>query len=229
MTQPVSAVSPGQAQVPQMNITPPTAQMPAETDVAELAALVGSRLCHDLVSPLGAIGNGLELLQMTPALENSPEMELISQSVAAARGRITLFRMGFGAAPDGQRVSASELGELISEIQSGGRLRIDLQNDEDLPRRHVKLILLALMCMESALPWGGRVYVCRSGPGWRVVAEADRVKISDGLWAWLGASDQRAVAPAPSEVHFALLAQNARDFGRVLSSEIDAKGAEIRF
>ena len=54
---------------------------------ADLASLVAARLCHDLVSPLGAIGNGVELIEMggQPASGKSPEMALISDSVAAAR------------------------------------------------------------------------------------------------------------------------------------------------
>lgn len=55
---------------------------------ADLAGLVGSRLCHDLVSPLGAIGNGIELLSLSPgmaAVTASPEMALINDALAAAR------------------------------------------------------------------------------------------------------------------------------------------------
>ena len=56
-----------------------------------LAALLGSRLCHDLVSPLGAIGNGLELLEVSgdfPGIAKSGEMMLIAESLEAARARI---------------------------------------------------------------------------------------------------------------------------------------------
>ena len=57
----------------------------------ELAQMVGSRLCHDLISPLGAIGNGVELLEMSPdfpGISDSPELRLIAESVAAARARM---------------------------------------------------------------------------------------------------------------------------------------------
>ena len=63
----------------------------------DLVALVGSRLCHDLISPLGAIGNGVELLTMT-ATTLSPELQLITESVAAANARIKFFRLAFGRA-----------------------------------------------------------------------------------------------------------------------------------
>ena len=60
-------------------------------DPTELAALIGSRICHDLVSPIGAIGNGVELLAMAGAA--GPEVRLIAESVAAANARIRFFRI----------------------------------------------------------------------------------------------------------------------------------------
>ena len=63
----------------------------SDTDLAaRIVSLVGSRLCHDLISPLGAIGNGVELLQMAgdwPGLKESPEMSLIEDALRAARAR----------------------------------------------------------------------------------------------------------------------------------------------
>ena len=60
-----------------------------------LAQLVGSRICHDLISPVGAIGNGLELLAMAGGRTmpgGSAELELISDSVVQANARIRFFR-----------------------------------------------------------------------------------------------------------------------------------------
>ena len=67
----------------------------------ELSQLLGSRLCHDLVSPLGAIGNGVELLEMSPdfpGIAACPELQLIAESVSSARARIQIFRVAFGQA-----------------------------------------------------------------------------------------------------------------------------------
>ena len=76
-------------------------------DSARIAGLVGSRICHDLVSPVGAISNGLELI----ALAGQPgpeEMALISQSCSSATARINLFRMAFGAASADQQIGGAE-------------------------------------------------------------------------------------------------------------------------
>jgi len=61
---------------------------------ANLAALIGSRICHDLISPVGAVGNGLELMQMAGG-KLLPEMALIEESVEAARLRILFFRIAY--------------------------------------------------------------------------------------------------------------------------------------
>ncbi len=74
----------------------------------DIASLIGSRISHDLISPIGAIGNGLELLSMSGA--GGPEVELISDSVANANARIRHFRIAFGLASAEQGTSRSEIG-----------------------------------------------------------------------------------------------------------------------
>ncbi|MFV0385156.1 histidine phosphotransferase family protein [Paracoccus sp. (in: a-proteobacteria)] len=198
---------------------------------AELAALVGSRLCHDLVSPLGAIGNGVELLEMSGGLAGagqSPELRLISESVGAARNRIQVFRMAFGLPSADQRIGRPELLRLVAALSGQGRLAIELDAGGDFARAEIRMLILALMCMDTAMPWGGRVIVLHDAPGWRLVGESDRTRADPSLWSWL---DGRAPCrtPAPGEVQFALLAEAAAESGRSLHWELDDNGAEITF
>ncbi|HRO16323.1 MAG TPA: histidine phosphotransferase family protein, partial [Paracoccus sp. (in: a-proteobacteria)] len=168
-----------------------------------LAALVGSRLCHDLISPLGAIGNGVELLQMSgdwPGIAKSPELQLIVESVQSACARIRVFRLAFGHAAPDQRLAVSELRGLAQAYAAGSRMAIDLPADGDLPRNEARMILLGMMCLDSALPWGGRVLICRSEPGWRLVAEAARTRPNPALWAWLNGPRAGQATPAPAAV-----------------------------
>lgn len=211
-------------------------KLPAQIAPEHLAALVSSRLCHDLVSPLGAIGNGLELLELSgdfPGIAQSGEMMLIAESIAAARARVRWFRVAFGQAAADQRLSQAELGNLLADVEKGGRIRIRLEAEGDLPRVDARLILLALMCLETALPWGGSVLVCRGASGWRLVAEASRTKPDPALWAWLdgggAAPEGQSPAPSSTEVQFPLLAGFARAAGRDLAWELDESGGEISF
>lgn len=196
----------------------------------DLAALLGSRLCHDLVSPLGAIGNGVELLEMSPdfpGLAQSPELRLIAEAVGAARVRIQAYRMAFGMAQGEQRIGRAELARLLDGMVDQGRLKITLDAQGDFARPQIRMLILAVMCMESAMPWGGRLIVLRDGQQWRLVAECDRSKVDPGLWAWLDGPQSRALAP--SEVHFALLAEASRAENRPLRHEFDDTGGEIAF
>ena len=202
---------------------------------AALAARLASRMCHDLVSPLGAIGNGLELLEMS-GMAAGPEQALIADSVAAARARVRLFRLAFGHAAEGQRLPVAELRDLLSDRDSVGRLNCVLEAAGDMSRGDAQMIALAVMCLGTGLPWGGRVLICRAetgalpgaASGWRLVAEADRTRPDAALWAWLDGGVPGPL-PAPGEVHFALLGMVAAAQGRSLRWELDETGAEIGF
>lgn len=212
-----------------------TAACPADSGF-DLASLVAARLCHDLVSPLGAIGNGVELLEMAgeyPGLAKSPELSLIGESVKAARARVRFYRAAFGHSPPDQRTAVTEIAQLAQDYTRGSRLAVEFEVGGDASRVEARMLLLALMCMDSAMPWGGRVLICRSMTGWRVVGEASRTRSQPGLWGWLGnATTPDAVPdapPQPSEVHFALLGALARQHRRPMLWEVDATGGEISF
>ena len=83
-------------------------------DKPDLAALIGSRICHDLISPIGAIGNGVELLMMDGAAQ-TPELALIAESVANANARIRFFRLAFGANAAHQKIARSEILSILAE------------------------------------------------------------------------------------------------------------------
>lgn len=202
-------------------------------ETSELAALLGSRLCHDLVSPLGAIANGVELLQMSGShggVASGPEIQLISEAVEAARVRIQIFRMVFGQAAPDQRVSLPDVKKLLDAMAAQGKLRIRIEAEGDQPRRDIRMLLLAVMCLESAMPWGGQVIILRSGSTWRLIGDSDRMKNDPALWAWLNGPGQGADVPATppaAKVHFALLAEDARTAGRQIRWELDEQGARI--
>lgn len=202
------------------------------TEPGRLAALVGSRLCHDLVSPLGAIGNGIELLELSgdhPRLSGSPEMQLIADALAAAKSRIEAYRIAFGHTGGTQRVPANRLPKLFNGITTQGRIRVEVSAEGDFARAEVQMIVLAAMCLETAIPWGGRLMVLRVDSGWRLLVEGDRIRQDPELWSWLNTDTPPERALAPSEVQFGLLTVAVSEVGRKLGWDIDEKGAEITF
>lgn len=201
---------------------------PSATDAtmteADLVALVGSRLCHDLISPLGAIGNGVELLAMS-GMGSSPEVQLIAEAVSAANARIKFFRVAFGQAGE-QRLGRNEILGVMQEMSSGGRLSIVWQPDGDHSRRVVKLVFLAVLCLEAALPWGGEITISEQSGTWKLEAKARRTKPDPALWSVLNGAEGPVAA---AQVQFALLPREARALGRSVEWELDEAGAAIRF
>ncbi|MBE9635429.1 histidine phosphotransferase family protein [Salipiger mangrovisoli] len=180
---------------------------------AKLATLVASRLCHDLVSPVGAIANGLELLALAGSALDTPELALINDSCRAARARISLFRVAFGLAEGEQMIGPSEAARLLRDYCAGGRLSCEWRRQSDAPRPEVQLALLSALCCESALPMGGRIEIEELDQGWRITGTGKRVSREPALWALL---DRPGKLPALSgaQVHFPLLAALAQDRGR---------------
>lgn len=195
----------------------------SETD---LAALIGSRICHDLISPIGAINNGLELLQMSGD-GAGPEMGLIGESVESASARIRFFRIAFGAAGE-QMVGPGEVSPILRDLYDGGRLSIVWDSDVPQPRTSVRLAFLAILCLETALPYGGIIQISERRGQWQVEGTAERIGENDELWSLLAESAaDRDLQPA--HVQFALLPIIAREDGRELGRAITNRSVTLTF
>jgi histidine phosphotransferase ChpT len=171
-----------------------------------LAELIGSRLCHDLVNPLGAIGNGVELIEMTGSVRG-PEMDLIRDAVRDAQARVKFLRVAFGAAGSQQVLSAREAKATAQAPWQNGRMTLNWTATTDLPRIQVKLGYLMLLCVETALPMGGNVTLGIDPAGqWRLEATGPRVALDEALWSVLRFGMAAAGRPLrPSEAQFAAL------------------------
>lgn len=125
----------------------------------DLASLLCSRLCHDMLSPVGALSNGLELL----VEEKDPEMrqrcfELLEQSAKASADKLKFFRLAFGAAGGfGDSVPVNEARALIDALAgSNGRVAVNWMFGVDsLAKPAVKTLLnLALIGLDSLVRGG---------------------------------------------------------------------------
>ena len=196
-------------------------------DPVDLAALIASRICHDLISPIGAIGNGVELLALDPA-GGSPELDLLSLSVASANARIRFFRISFGAASSDQRISRSEVISVLTDLDRGGRVTVGWTSGPDLSRPEVRLAFLLLQCVETALPWGGQVQITQTADAWSITATAPRLKLDPALWQGLAS----ATSPTPVSaalVHFALVPAELARQGRQLRLETTLDTIRLTF
>ncbi|MBV7264965.1 histidine phosphotransferase [Erythrobacter sp. WH131] len=129
------------------------------TSQTDLAALLCSRLCHDMLSPVGALSNGLELL----ADEQDPEMrkrcvELLEQSAKISTDKLKFFRLAFGAAGGfGDAVPVEEAQDVIAALAAGNK-RVELNwavSESTLPKPAVKVLLNLSQIALDALVRGG--------------------------------------------------------------------------
>ena len=132
-------------------------------NAVDFASLLCSRLCHDLMSPVGALNNGIELL----ADETDPDMrekclELLADSARASANKLKFFRLAFGAAGGfGESVDTHEAQAALEGV-FGPERRIELGwvvSDGKLPKGAVKLLLNLALLAGDALVRGGRLDV----------------------------------------------------------------------
>lgn len=191
-----------------------------------LASLIGSRICHDLISPIGAINNGLELLTLSGD-QTGPEIGLIGESVGNASARIRFFRIAFGAAGD-QMVGPAEVHSILRDLYDNSRLSPVWNVSDARARSEVRLAFLAILCMESAMPYGGRVDIAVSAGSWRLTGTADRISVDPDLWSMLSRPcASRSVQP--SQVQFILLPLIAADANRRIICQSDQTSVTISF
>ena len=132
----------------------------------ELAALISSKICHDVINPVGAIHNGLEILdEDTNADAQRYAMEMIRNVTAQASARLQFARFAYGAA--GSAGSMIELG-MAAQVSQGyvgmGKHKLNWPNAAGtMTKDRVKLLLNLISAAITALPRGGEIAVAVSG------------------------------------------------------------------
>ncbi|WP_260600265.1 histidine phosphotransferase family protein [Sphingomonas endolithica] len=176
----------------------------------DFASLLCSRLCHDLLSPVGALNNGLELL----ADEHDPDMrarclELLNESAKASANKLKFFRLAFGAAGGfGEMVDAREARAAIEGLfGENHRVKLGwLVEDTTLPKPAIKVLLNLALIAGDALIRGGRLDIGAESVGGAVeiVVRADgpRIVLDQELrGALTGTSGDAVVTPRAAAAH----------------------------
>lgn len=191
----------------------------------DLSALVSARLCHDLISPMGAIGNGLELLEMCSG-PGTEEIALITDSLDTALAKLRFFRVAFGPSESGAHIRSEEI-TAITDAMFSGRISVLWSEIPENPHRPlVRMAFLVILCLEKCLPMGGLIRATLSEDSALVSVEGRRVSTSAELWAHvrdgLPVHDLRSDA-----VQFALLRSALETTGTSFAAELSETGALI--
>jgi histidine phosphotransferase ChpT len=196
-----------------MTDTQDTAVLP---DGQALATLVAGKLCHDFISPAGAITSGLDLLKDPTAQDMRDDaMGLIEQSARKMVALVSFARVAFGASQSAERFSGAELQSLVDGLIEGGRTTLDWRGLEGgFSKPQARALVNLAYLTAGALPSGGTAVVTVEREGETVtmtgLAEGPRARLkpeavaglagralSEGLpgqwiqpyWLWLTARD----------------------------------------
>lgn len=159
-----------------------------ELDGLDLAALISSRLCHDVISPVGAIVNGLEVLEeeKDPAMREIA-LDLVRKSAQQASARLQFARLAFGAAGSaGAQIDTGDAEQVARGIVGDGKTELSWKGPRLLlPKNKVKLLLNLLVIAMGTVPRGGKIDVDIEGDEpdttFRIVTTGPIVRVPNGV------------------------------------------------
>jgi histidine phosphotransferase ChpT len=149
-----------------------------------LTQLLCSRLCHDLITPVGAINSGLELLAENEGGDTDDIMKLISQSAETARQRLLLCRFAFGYGASNSLSSLDELEEPMRQfLDPKHKLIWQLPTNTHAEQKTcgiwAKLISNIAMCLMDTAPYGGTLYIQPDKDAYLVRIAGDRIMVNN--------------------------------------------------
>ena len=173
----------------------------------DFAALLVSRVCHDLVSPMGAVVNGLEILEdeRDPTMR-ADALKLVGSSAEQAAARLQFARIAFGAAGSaGAALDLTEIGRIVRGLLSGGKIAIEWDAASTTwPKDWAKLLMNAIVIAAESLPRGGTIRVETSphgiAPAFRIHAAGQGARVLEQIEQALrgeplGPLDGRSIQP----------------------------------
>ncbi len=161
---------------------------PNMLDDLDLAALLSSRVCHDVISPVGAITNGLELLEMDDDEAMREEaMKLVRKSARQASAKLQFCRIAFGAAGSaGAHLDLGDAGDKAKAFMEEEKAKLDWQAArENRPKQQVKLLLNMMLIATAGIPKGGTVTVSTTGDEFSVRASGPDARVPEKIAAVL--------------------------------------------
>jgi histidine phosphotransferase ChpT len=171
---------------------------PISLAALDLAALLCSRVCHDLISPVGAIVNGIEVLDEDKDEETRTfALELIKKSSRQASARLQFCRLAFGAAGSaGAQIETGDAENVARGLLEDDKIKIAWNLPRELkPKNQVKLLLNMLLVALGAIPRGGTLTVdsIQEALGFRIVAAGLNARVTSATADLLAGNPEQNV------------------------------------
>jgi histidine phosphotransferase ChpT len=186
-------------------------------DSLDLAALLASRVCHDVISPVGAIVNGLEVLEEEKDAEmRGHALALIKSSAAEASSRLQFCRLAFGAAGSkGSSIDTGDAEHVTRQLLADERTRLEWSVPRVLMAKNkVKLLLNLCLIADAAIPRGGDISVSAKGEdddlSFHIEAKGINARVAPGLTSLLlGEPEENVVDARAIQAYYAGLIARA--------------------
>lgn len=208
-----------------LSATSPAPETVPKNNTASVIELLASRICHDLVSPVGAIGNGVEFMEDVgdDAEQRQEALNLISHSAAQANAKLMAFRIAYGAGGRDPNIKPEDVQKAFSQlISADGKISQTWDpygnlGPKPLPYAYCKMLMCTMMLAMECLIKGGYISV-RPGEGDQtiVIAEGNNVLLRDNVEAAL-AQELTAEELDPRLVHPFAIAVIASHYGYKIS------------
>jgi histidine phosphotransferase ChpT len=209
-------------------VSGPIVQNARNLSALDLAALLCSRVCHDLISPVGAIVNGLEVLEEDKDEDTRTfALELIKKSAQQASAKLQFCRLAFGAAGSaGAQIELGDAERVSRGLIEDGKTTIAWNLPRELvAKNRAKLLLNMLLVAAGAIPRGGVLTVDRLDNGFRVAASGLNARLMPATAELLaGEAAQIVDAHAIQPVYTGIL---ARDCGLMLTAATEGDAVVV--
>jgi histidine phosphotransferase ChpT len=208
--------------------TPNPGKGPSAISALDLAALLCSRVCHDLISPVGAIINGLEVMEEDKDEETKAfALDLIKRSAGQASAKLQFCRLAFGAAGSaGAQIELGDAEKAVRGLFEDGKTSIVWQLPRELvPKNRAKLLLNMLLVAAGAIPRGGTLNVEAIDGGYRVIASGQNARLAPTVADLLAGSPAQAVDAHTIQPLYAGIL--ARDCGLTVSATLEGDAVAL--
>jgi histidine phosphotransferase ChpT len=198
-------------------------------DSLDLAALLTSRVCHDVINPVGAIVNGIEVLEDDKDGEMREfALSLIKKSALQASARLQFCRLAFGAAGSaGSAIDTGDAESVSRNFVTDDRTTLTWSGTRVyMPKNKVKLLLNLIVIATTAIPRGGAVAVSLNGPAeapeFLVTAKGQYARIPPNVETLLaGSSESGMIESQTIQAYYAGLVAKAAEMQVAVSMEAD--------
>lgn len=198
---------------------------------ARASELLISKICHDLVSPIGAVNNGIEFMADMGDEGLGDGIGLIEHSARQASVRLQLFRMCYGAGGSDAKITGKVIYETFQNYIEDSKVSMewDLMNDmpdQDLPAGFLKTILNMMVFVFESLPKGGVVSVTMQEDKMTVHGKGILVKPKDdSIESFSGELDIESLTPR--SIHGYMTKQYANLFGLNVGISVSEGGIDL--